>query len=61
MTLSINLSNFRESVRLFIQHFLLKNVEKKSSVLPEKDMTILKQRAVEVDKILTSHDSKLQF
>ncbi|KAL0822057.1 hypothetical protein ABMA28_005425 [Loxostege sticticalis] len=52
---------FRESLRLFIQHFLIKNAGKKNNVLSEEDMATLKERAVEVDKILTLHESKLRF
>ncbi|CAH0725504.1 unnamed protein product, partial [Brenthis ino] len=44
---------FRESLRLFIQHFLIKNAGKKTSVLSEEEMATLKERAIEVDKILT--------
>ncbi|KAG6447515.1 hypothetical protein O3G_MSEX005001 [Manduca sexta] len=52
---------FRESIRLFIQHFLVKNAGKKTSVLTDDEMTTLKERAMEVDKILTLHESKLKF
>ncbi|CAG4942738.1 unnamed protein product [Parnassius apollo] len=58
---SPKLHMFRESLRLFIQHFLIKNAGKKSSVLSEEEMETLKERAVEVDKILTMHESKLRF
>ncbi|XP_049876312.1 nucleolar MIF4G domain-containing protein 1 homolog [Pectinophora gossypiella] len=52
---------FRESLKLFIQHFLVKNAEKKNNVLSEKEMATLKERTVEVDKILTMHENKLRF
>lgn len=52
---------FRESIRLFIQHFLIKNVGKQNSVLSEQDMATLKERALAVEKILASHESKLVF
>ncbi|XP_061718657.1 nucleolar MIF4G domain-containing protein 1 homolog [Cydia pomonella] len=52
---------FRESLRLFIQHFLLKNAGKKSTVLNEEEMKILKERTVEVERILTMFESKLKF
>ncbi|XP_041982193.1 nucleolar MIF4G domain-containing protein 1 isoform X2 [Aricia agestis] len=52
---------FRESLRLFIQHFLIKNAGKKNNVLTEKEMVTLKDRAVEVDKILTMHENKLRL
>lgn len=52
---------FRESLRLFIQHFLIKNAGKKTSVLSEDEMATLKERAIEVDKILTMYENKLRF
>ncbi|XP_013195549.1 nucleolar MIF4G domain-containing protein 1 [Amyelois transitella] len=52
---------FRESLKLFIQHFLLRNTGKKTEVLSEEEMATLKERALEVDKILTMHESKLRF
>ncbi|CAH0694798.1 unnamed protein product [Spodoptera exigua] len=52
---------FRESVRLFIQHFLIKNAGKKSEVLSKEELVTLKERAQEVEKILTLHESKLKF
>ncbi|XP_061379286.1 nucleolar MIF4G domain-containing protein 1 homolog [Danaus plexippus] len=52
---------FRESLRLFIQHFLIKNAGKQSAVLSEEEMRTLKERAQEVDKILTMHETKLRF
>ncbi|KPI99765.1 Nucleolar MIF4G domain-containing protein 1 [Papilio xuthus] len=58
---SPKLHMFRESLRLFIQHFLIKNAGKKSSILSEEEMATLKERASEVDKILTQHESKLKF
>ncbi|CAH0756009.1 unnamed protein product [Diatraea saccharalis] len=51
---------FRESVRLFVQHFLLKNVGK-TNVLNDQEMALLKERALDVDKILTMHESKLRL
>ncbi|RVE48005.1 hypothetical protein evm_007317 [Chilo suppressalis] len=51
---------FRESVKLFIQHFLLKNASK-SNVLSDQEMALLKERSVEVEKILTMHESKLRL
>lgn len=58
---SPKLHMFRESLRLFIQHFLIKNAGKKSTILSEDEMATLKERASEVDKILTLHESKLKF
>ncbi|KAJ0174462.1 hypothetical protein K1T71_009570 [Dendrolimus kikuchii] len=58
---SPKLHMFRESLKLFIQHFLIKNAGKKTSVLSEDEMATLKSRALEVDKILTMFESKLKF
>lgn len=58
---SPKLHMFRESLKLFIQHFLIKNVGKKASILSEDEMATLKTRALEVDKILTLYESKLKF
>ncbi|XP_047535304.1 nucleolar MIF4G domain-containing protein 1 [Vanessa atalanta] len=58
---SPKLHMFRESLRLFIQHFLIKNAGKKTTILSEEEMATLKERAVEVDKILTMHETKLRF
>ncbi|XP_026756096.2 nucleolar MIF4G domain-containing protein 1 homolog [Galleria mellonella] len=52
---------FRESIRLFIQHFLIKNMGKQSNVLSAQETAKLKERAVEVDKILTMYESKLRL
>ncbi|XP_045774957.1 nucleolar MIF4G domain-containing protein 1 isoform X3 [Maniola jurtina] len=52
---------FRESLRLFIQHFLIKNAGKKTTVLSDEDMATLKERAVEVDRILTLYENKLRL
>ncbi|XP_067011614.2 nucleolar MIF4G domain-containing protein 1 [Anabrus simplex] len=45
---------FRESIRLFIQHFLLR----KTDSLPEEDMKTLKDRANIVDTILSMAESR---
>ncbi|XP_068617603.1 nucleolar MIF4G domain-containing protein 1 homolog [Battus philenor] len=58
---SPKLHMFRESLRLFIQHFLIKNAGKKSAVLSEEEMETLRERVAEVEKILTIHESKLRF
>nr|XP_034834897.1 nucleolar MIF4G domain-containing protein 1 homolog [Maniola hyperantus] len=52
---------FRESLRLFIQHFLIKNAGKKTTVLSDEEMATLKERAVEVDRILTLYENKLRL
>lgn len=52
---------FRESLKLFIQHFLIKSAGKKNNILSDDEMATLKARAVEVEKILTMYESKLRF
>ncbi|CAH2243284.1 jg17387 [Pararge aegeria aegeria] len=52
---------FRESLRLFIQHFLIKNAGRKTTVLNDEEMATLKERAIEVDRILTLYENKLQL
>lgn len=58
---SPKLHMFRESLKLFIQHFMLKNAGKKNSVLNEQEMATLNERTVEVERILTKFESKLKF
>ncbi|XP_072944719.1 nucleolar MIF4G domain-containing protein 1 homolog [Epargyreus clarus] len=58
---SPKLHMFRESLRLFIQHFLIKNAGKKTSVLSDDEMAVLKERTLEVDRILTMHETKLRL
>ncbi|XP_022115975.2 nucleolar MIF4G domain-containing protein 1 homolog [Pieris rapae] len=58
---SPKLHMFRESLRLFIQHFLIKNAGKKSGILSDDEMATLKERSVEVEKILTAYENKLRL
>lgn len=51
LPLSENLKMFRESLRLFIQIFLLKNL--KDGAVPEDKKNLLKERAQMVEKLLT--------
>nr|CAH7733343.1 unnamed protein product [Callosobruchus chinensis] len=53
---SEKLKMFRESLRLFIHHFLLKNL--KSDSIPEEQKVLLERRAKTVEKILSVKDSK---
>nr|CAI5818814.1 unnamed protein product [Callosobruchus analis] len=53
---SDKLKMFRESLRLFIHHFLLKNL--KSDSIPEDQKVLLERRARTVEKILSVKDSK---
>ncbi|CAK1555523.1 unnamed protein product [Leptosia nina] len=52
---------FRESLRLFIQHFLIKNAGKKSNVLNDDEMATLRERSTQVEKILTAYENKLRL
>lgn len=48
---------FRESLRLFVHHFLLRNLKEGS--IPENQQKTLKERAELVEKLLSSKDRKL--
>ncbi|CAK9813040.1 Nucleolar MIF4G domain-containing protein 1 [Anthophora quadrimaculata] len=54
-----HLQTFRESLRLFINCFVIKNVDLHRIL--DKQKVMLKQRALLVDKILISHESKIMF
>ncbi|XP_076286950.1 nucleolar MIF4G domain-containing protein 1 homolog [Lasioglossum baleicum] len=56
---SSQLQTFRESLRLFINYFLIRNIDS-SGTLGEKELT-LKKRAELMDRIISSHGMKLQF
>ncbi|CAL7948106.1 unnamed protein product [Xylocopa violacea] len=59
ISVSPQLQTFRESLRLFINCFLVKNVD--SCSILDKHSVMLKKRAESVDKILISHGSKVVF
>lgn len=59
IALSPQLHLFREGLRLFINHFVLRKGSKKS--LPEQDFALLKDRARTVDKALSSADARMEF
>ncbi|XP_026285049.1 nucleolar MIF4G domain-containing protein 1 [Frankliniella occidentalis] len=50
---------FREGLRLFINHFVLRKSSNKS--LPKEECELLQNRAALADKALSSADSKLEF
>lgn len=56
---SPKLKMFRESLRLFLHHFLV--ADKTSGRLDEKSKELLKQRAKMVDQILITGESRLAF
>lgn len=59
ISLSPKLQNFRESLRLFISHFLLKNISAVEDLQEQSEL--LKKRAEWVDKVLSTRESKLIF
>lgn len=59
ISVSPQLQAFRESLRLFINCFLIKNIDS-NSISNEQKLT-LKKRAEFVDKILILHGSKVMF
>lgn len=58
ISFSPNLQTFRESLRLFINHFLIKNISVENL---QEQGELLKTRAEHVDKILSIQDSKSIF
>ncbi|KAK2586775.1 hypothetical protein KPH14_011802 [Odynerus spinipes] len=59
ISLSPKLQTFRESLRLFISHFLIRNIE--SCKVMEAESALIKQRAQQVDKILLTRECKILF
>lgn len=59
ISLSPKLQTFRESLRLFINHFLIRNIE--SCKVMEAESVLIKQRAQQVDKILLTRECKILF
>lgn len=55
--LSNNLKMFKESLRLFIHHFLLKNL--KAGTIPEEQSSLLEERAKLVENILLNKKSSI--
>ncbi|KAF7402259.1 hypothetical protein HZH66_004526 [Vespula vulgaris] len=53
------LQTFRESLRLFINHFLIRNIE--SCKVMEVEGALIKQRAYQVDKLLLNRECKILF
>lgn len=54
VSISVKLKMFRESLKLFIHHFLLKNL--KSESIPDDQKTLLKERAKMIEKVLAAKD-----
>ncbi|XP_043791161.1 nucleolar MIF4G domain-containing protein 1 homolog [Apis laboriosa] len=59
ISVSSQLQTFRESLRLFINCFLVKNID--MCTVLDKEKIILKKRIEIVDKILILHGSKIMF
>lgn len=59
ISVSSQLQTFRESLRLFINCFLVKNID--MCTILDKEKIILKKRIEIVDKILILHGSKIMF
>ncbi|XP_036138480.1 nucleolar MIF4G domain-containing protein 1 homolog isoform X2 [Monomorium pharaonis] len=59
ISLSPKLQTFRESLRLFINHFLVKNICTAENMQERSEL--LKKRAACVDKLLSTRESKLIF
>lgn len=59
VALSDKLKMFRESLRLFIHHFLLKNL--KIGAVSEENKLLLEQRAKIVEKVLMAGDKRTKF
>jgi nucleolar MIF4G domain-containing protein 1 len=57
VAVSSKLRLFQEGIRIFIHHFLLRNM----SSLPQEDKEMLQMRAKMADKILSSAESKVKF
>lgn len=59
VAISTKLKTFRDSLRLFIHHFLLKNL--KEGTVPEEQKNKLETRAQMVEKLLNKKESKLRY
>ncbi|XP_046821274.1 nucleolar MIF4G domain-containing protein 1 homolog [Vespa crabro] len=59
ISLSPLLQTFRESLRLFINHFLIRNIE--SCKVMELEGALIKQRAYQVEKLLLNRECKILF
>lgn len=59
ISLSSQLKTFREGLRLFINHFLIKNAE--SRTISEKELAKLKERGELADRMLLSRGGKIVF
>lgn len=59
ISLYSKLQTFRESLRLFINHFLVKNISVAENL--QEQSALLQKRAEWVDKILSTRESKIIF
>ncbi|XP_001657307.2 nucleolar MIF4G domain-containing protein 1 homolog [Aedes aegypti] len=56
---SFKLKGFKDSLRLFLHHFLLKGSDKSS--VPEEQLQLLQQRIRMADRMLDTSESRVQF
>lgn len=61
VSLSPKLQTFRESLRLFINHFLVKNMCSTENNALKEQGALLKRRAELIDKLLHTRESKIMF
>lgn len=59
ITRSEELKTFREALRLFINQFVIKNVEEGS--IQNDKLSLIKKRSELVDRILTNQNSRIVF
>jgi len=59
ISLSTKLQTFKESLRLFISHFLMKNISAADNL--QKQSALLKKRVELIDKMLSSRETRFIF
>lgn len=59
ITKSENLNNFREALRLFINQFVVKNIDE--GLIENDKSSLIKKRSELIDRILTTRGSRTVF
>jgi len=59
ISLSTKLHTFKESLRLFISHFLMKNISATENL--QQQSALLKKRVEVIDKMLSSRETRFIF
>jgi len=59
ISLSTKLQTFKESLRLFISHFLMKNISAANNL--QEQSALLKKRVELIDKMLSSRETRFIF